>query len=585
MSAVQNLSFKIQSVSEPFVATAVVGTETLSKGFEFTVEGTGAWDTVPELVGKTCAWHDGRWFHGRIASIETMPPTCFFGNKKSLGVRMCVRPTFWFLSHGRRCRIFEQTTAVQVIKSVLSAANISYTVNAQTHGTERADTITQYQESDAAFVERLSATHGLFSFFTHASDGHTLVFADDASRYEKSGVTLVRGKSLNDNGFVPAKRSATSVGSATLQSWDWTKPTAVLEASACKKTSFEGVGVYSALDETLPTDADVLKNRAKTVLEPSEWLCGTSACPKLAPGHTVELDGALHVVVSVSHGWTAAEGYKNAFESVLASETVRPAPVSAPHVFGLHTALVVGKENVSCDEQGRVQVQFPWDRDHKSGWLRVAQASAGNGWGHVSIPRVGQEVLVSFLYGNPDQGVVVGALYNGANVPPYIKETPAVCVWKTETEGENGYSELAFFDKKDHERVVLSGFKDVECVAQTGNFTTTVKKGQHALTVEEGSSEVVVKKGDLTVTVSQGKVTINVQGAVSLSVGGDHAVTVRGNLHIKSDVGLTLEAPTISLKGNSVSIASQGPLNLEGATADLKASAVASIKGALVKIN
>ncbi len=293
--------------------------------------------------------------------------------------------------------------------------------------------------------------------------------------------------------------------------------------------------------------------------------------------------------------------YTNRFEAIPAETQYRPALVTPwPHVGGSHTGTVVGPdgEEIYTDKHGRVQVVFKWDIDDakkldKSCWIRVVQPFAGQQFGIQFIPRIGHEVLIEFLDGNPDNPVVVGSLYNGANLPPYAlpdNKTQSGIKTKSTLKGSTeNYNELRFEDKKGEEHINVQAEKDLHTLVKNdetrnvGNDRTTVIHHQDEKTVEEGDDLTTVLKGeqhikvsdnnrtlhvekDHTVTVNGNeKVTVKlnrdvtVQGDQSHSVTGDDTVTINGKqtTKIKKDHAVTIE------EGNDKLEVSQGNLDVQ----------------------
>jgi type VI secretion system secreted protein VgrG len=280
-----------------------------------------------------------------------------------------------------------------------------------------------------------------------------------------------------------------------------------------------------------------------------------------------------------------------------------PLRTAKPRIAGSQTALVVGAagEELWTDAHGRIKVQFHWDQrgakdENSSCWVRVAQAWSGPGWGGFVLPRVGQEVVVSFLEGDPDRPLVTGCVYNGTNAPPYAlpDARTRTTLKSSSSPGGDGFNELRFEDKAGEEEVYLHAQKDL--TVEVGNArTVTVSEADDTLTVNKGNRSVTVETGNETLTVA-GTREIKVTGAethtseadFNHTVGGSLTVEVTGNVTIKASGSLSLEA------GTSVSIKAGTALTLEGGTTmTLKGAAsgtvdgggMLTVKGGLVKIN
>ena len=273
--------------------------------------------------------------------------------------------------------------------------------------------------------------------------------------------------------------------------------------------------------------------------------------------------------------------------------------------------MVVGAagEELWTDAHGRIKLQFHWDQrggkdENSSCWVRVAQAWAGPGWGAFTLPRIGQEVVVSFLDGDPDRPLVTGCVYNGTNAPPYaLPDAQTRTTLKSSSSpGGNGFNELRFEDKAGEEEVWLQAQKDLT-IAVGNARAVTVAEADDTLEVSKGNRSVTVATGNETLTVA-GTRAVKVTGAEThtseadhtLKVGGNLTIEVAGNITIKASGALSLEAATsLALKaGTSLAIEAGTALSLEGGTTmalkgaasgTVEAGALLEIKGALVKIN
>jgi type VI secretion system secreted protein VgrG len=302
-------------------------------------------------------------------------------------------------------------------------------------------------------------------------------------------------------------------------------------------------------------------------------------------------------------------------------------------VVGCEPARVVGPsgEEIWTDKHGRVKVHFPWDRDaaddKRAPWIRVAQATAGKGVGALFLPRVGHEVVITYINGDPDRPLVTGSVYNGSNVTPAslpANQTQSILRTLSSKQGSAG-NELRFEDKKDSEQLYMHAQKDM-LVEIENALTTTVKKGTETHTLEEGDRTVELKKGkethkvkgtrDLTVTgaethTNEAAFTHKVKGDFALTVDGSLTITVKGAIKLSSDGAVTLEAGTsfkaksgtdlaceagtgltskagtaLTLQGG-VKIDSKAPMinSKADATQTVEAGAMLTLKGAMAKVN
>jgi type VI secretion system secreted protein VgrG len=246
-----------------------------------------------------------------------------------------------------------------------------------------------------------------------------------------------------------------------------------------------------------------------------------------------------------------------------------------PMIRGPQTARVVGSpgDEISTDQYGRVKVKFHWDRadvqdDRRTCWIRVAQASAGAGWGSIFIPRVGQEVVVEFLEGNPDRPLITGVVYNANMTVPYsLPENKTVSTIKSNSStGGGGSNELRFEDRAGQEEVFFHAQKDFkkivlndETVTIHHDTTTTVETGDRRVTVSQGGDTLTVSTGNHTISVSAGKSAITAAQSITLTVGAN-SVTI-------DNTGVTINAATVSIQAQAtLSLQAGGPMTVSAAT-------------------
>lgn len=420
--------------------------------------------------------------------------------KKLTTYRVAVVPAVHRLEHRSDCRIFQDKTVSAIVQAVLEEAGLS----AGTHfrfalrGKEvtRAYCV-QYRESDWSFVCRLLEEEGIFYFFEHTAGGHVLVMTDANSTFEPiAGASLIKyrppmgalAKGEHIHRFQISGEMRT--GAVSTRGYDFEKPNVPPEGEA-KAPKDTDLAVYEPMHadaERAPVDRTKIRLEERRVFVRAGQ--GESACERLAPGFSFSLEehprdgfNAKYVVTRLEHrGFEPAMSelmgtmtgdvrYENRFECIPEKTPYRPPLLTPrPTIKGLQTAFVVGPkgEEIHTDAFGRIKVQFHWDKlgkkdDKSSCWLRVGQSFAGPGWGAVFLPRVGQEVLVDFLDGDPDRPLVVGAVYHGVNKPPYTlpDEKTKSTVKSSTSPGGAGFNELRFEDKKDKEEVFLHAQKDL----------------------------------------------------------------------------------------------------------------------------
>ncbi|MDX1367890.1 type VI secretion system tip protein VgrG [Pseudomonas sp.] len=447
----------------------------------------------------------GNGIHGliyRVAQGES--------GKRLHRYHVTLRPQLAYLAHRVNQRIFQHLRVEKIISQVLEEHGIQAGAYAFQFGPtvypER-EYCVQYDESDLHFIQRLCEEEGIHYHFQHSEQGHVLVFGDDQTVFPKLPVTAYQ----QDSGLVAdepvvkrfALRLETRSNRVTRRDYDFEKPRLLMEAA------FNSEFSPDLEDYDYPgrfVERERGKHLSKRALERHrsdyELATGESDQPLLVSGHYLNLGAhpreewnQLWLLSEIFHqgkqpqvleesitsapsplrgeGWGEGkegdtdfqQGYRNRFSATPWDVLHRP-PLNhpKPKVLGSQTAVVTGPqgEEIHCDEYGRVKVQFHWDRegqgnDKTSCWLRVASSWAGDRYGGIAIPRVGMEVLVTFLEGDPDQPLVTGCLYHAEHLVPYpLPANKTRSVFKTlSSPGGGGYNELRIEDKKGEEQIYL----------------------------------------------------------------------------------------------------------------------------------
>lgn len=556
-------------------------------------------------------------------------------------------PTLWLLTLSRDRKIYQDKSAADIIKAVLG--DFAVVFDAQLTGTYGVrEYCVQYDETAFDFISRLMEEEGIFYFFTFADGKHTMVLAD-ASSAHKDGTDAKALKFFPDQ---DGRRRMDVVNQLEFEKklvsqkfevgdYNYLTPTtslaATVEGTAGKGKQFVYPGKHAvAADGTQrATMRSQLSQSGVAVAR------GTSYCYPLTAGAKFTLSehprAALNtalVLRSVTH-WASAAQYCNAFEAFDATVPFRaPRLAPLPRVHGSQTAFVVGPsgEEIWTDEHGRIKVQFHWDRvgvkdDKSSCWVRVAQSWAGKGWGSLFLPRIGQEVVISFVDGDPDRPLVTGSVYNAENKPPITlpsMQTQSTIRSRSSKEGAAG-NEMRMEDKKDAEEFYFHAQKDMKVEIENdlatllhkGNETHTLEKGDRTIDVQTGKETHSVK-GTRELTVTGNETHTNkadfkqvVSGKYELKVTGDLLIDVTGTITIKSassvstkaGTALTNEAGTALTNKAGTALTNEAGTGLknkagttldnEGAMVNNKASAsqtvdgggMLTLKGGMVKIN
>jgi type VI secretion system secreted protein VgrG len=545
------------------------GWEAISEGFSFVVT-TVAPSSEPvelgDLVGKratlTLAVAATSAGAGDVRAVRGVVERAELGEegKKLTAYRVTLAPTAHALRHRFDVRIFQELSVPDVVKKVLGEAGVAHQLKLS-GSYEPREYCVQFRESDWDFVARLLEEEGIHTYFDHDGDDDVLVLADAKGAHapiagDAELVFRPPGGALVASEHVSAFRSAEErrTGKVTVRDYDFKKPSLVLESVASGELDGDLERYDSPGGHTTQPVGDHRARTGHERLETGRRVGhGSSACGRFIPGSTFTLaehpTSALnreYLLTRVEHRGSdphmeGAGGvpYENDFEVVAADVALRPARVTPkPVVHGIQTAIVVGPsgEEIHTDEHGRIKVQFHWDRlgkrdDKSSCWMRVAQAWAGPGYGAMFLPRVGHEVVVSFVDGDPDRPLVTGSVYHGANVPPYAlpgNKTRST-VKTSSSPGGGGYNELRFEDKKGNEEVYLQAERD---------WNTLVK---HDRAQKVGHDEVLDVGHDRTLTVGANE-TETIGEARAIEVGADHTEKIGANmtLSVGGNLGQTV---------------------------------------------
>ncbi|TVT83495.1 type VI secretion system tip protein VgrG [Pseudomonas sp. H3(2019)] len=518
--------------------------------------------------------------------------------------QLVLRPWLWWLTLASNNRVFQNLATSDIVTTIFKAHGFTDFQLKLTGSYTPREYCVQYGETDFAFVSRLLEEEGIFWFFTHEDGKHTLVLGDSNDAF----VPISNGPKVTYLGQRMGERELHGIrsGQVCVQAvagvyratdYEFTTPTTSLydqaEAVAGPRSIYEHPGGYNA-----KARADALtKQRVDGLRSQEKRFVGESDCRWLVPGHWFTLAGhddpTLNidwVVTAVTHE-ASHDSYRNRFKAIPKATPYRPARLTPKPRMHTQTALVVGKsgEEIWTDQYGRIKLQFPWDRDGKndessSCWVRVVQPWSGKGFGMQFVPRIGQEVIVTFIDGDPDRPLVTGCVYNGDNALPYaLPANQTQSGIKTHSsKGGGGFNELRFEDKKDAEEVFLQAQKDFkinvlnDTTASVGHDEILTVKNARTRTVKEGDETVTLEKGKRSVTIQTGSDSLDVKDSRTVKVGanqnhstggnyehkvtGDYSLTVDGNLTIKVSGTLTLQS------GGSFAIKSGADLAAQAST-------------------
>ncbi len=477
-----------------------------------------------------------RYFHGLIKRFSQA------GNDRTFAHFSAeIVPRLWLLTKKVRSRIFQQITVPDILRQALDGLDVAYELSANYYPR---DYCVQYGETDFEFVSRLMEEEGIYYFFRHSDSTHQMVVTDNANQHPsvaiQYGVPYDDGSGgVWDEMRITRWEKSQELRSGKVTLWDYCfeLPGNHLEAD---ETTIDGVKVGDVVHHLLlggnddleiyeypggfaqrfdgvdrhggPTPAelqDIFKDNQRTArirMEQEETASlevgGSSDCGHFVPGHKFTLqrhfnadgDYLLTRVEHKAHLGAYATGkeqdftYENRFAAIPTTLAYRPQRVTRkPVIAGIQTATVAGPESdgIYCDQYGRVKVQFHWDREGKndgdsSCWLRVAQIWAGNRWGAFFWPRVGHEVVVTFEEGDPDQPIVIGSVYNAANMPPLVlPATNMFCGIKSQSvrgKANENFNSIVFVDKKGMEHMAIQSERHMVINAE---FDVDFRAGRH----------------------------------------------------------------------------------------------------------
>lgn len=647
---------RLLEVKTPLGANTVVinglsGTEVISGCFNLTLNLLADRDAKikpKDLLGKAVSvsmldndnGDDKRYFHGIVNHLSQGPRDERFQHYSANVV-----PWLWFLTLKTDSKIFQDKTVVEIIKAIFddlksSFPDVSY--RDETMGNHiPLDYCVQYRESDFNFVSRLMEHDGIFYFFEHTADKHTLVLADSNSSIKtisgNSTVLYFEGGFGEREGVVSHWEEQIQVGSGkfTFRDHHFQLPTKPLEVTEPAKDPnapgslevYDYPGAYALRFKNPEQRLGQVENEGQKLvrirMEEEELAgrvyVGSSDRRNLLSGHKFSLskhfvsDGQ-YTITSIEHSarqspdYISGEGiagnpYQNRFTCVPSGVTIRPfRSANKPVIAGPQTATVAVKsgEESWLDKFGRVRVQFHWERKGKNNetsacWVRVAQPWAGASWGAHFWPRVGQEVVVEFLEGDPDRPIITGSVYNQANMPPYALPDnytrSGIITRSSKNGGSKNFNELRFEDKTGQEQIFINAEKDMDHRVEH-DHRIFIGANQH-LIVKANQTELIEGNKDEHV---KGVHVEKVDSNASREVGGDHKEKIAGKLSLQvggaqhQTVGsvYTLQAgDEIHLQAGSKIVIEGGmEVSIKGAGGfvDIGASGV-TIQGTLVTIN
>ncbi|MCC5973392.1 MAG: type VI secretion system tip protein VgrG [Rubellimicrobium sp.] len=653
------------------------GTEYLNGLFEFTVEALSATHDVNfnALMGTHATveletdHHGPRVFDGIVTSAA-------WSGVEDGGHRftLTLRPWFWLAGFRRNQRIFHNRSAPQILGELVrrySDLGAPAFASRLTRKYPPLEYTVQYQESDLDFARRLMERFGISFHFAHAKGTHTLVLTDIPEEHapiaggSRPYVGILGERHAEEEHFWSwSEQSNMTTGATRLIDYNFKDPNAGMEVAHLGDAeypngdmeSFEYPGDYG----TQSMGEHVARLRTSQSRGGDRRAHAIGRCLSLGAGMTMKLTGDQipgvkdegYLCLSATHSYSAQAydtvgaaapanddpTYTGSYVLMPSSAPMAPPRGTAiPRVHGPLTAVVVGQDEIDCDEFGRILVKFHWDlAGANSMRCRVSQAWAGQGWGGMVIPRVGMEVIVEFIDGDPDYPIVTGCVYNGLNMPPYtLPDNRTRATLMSKTHGGEGFNELRFEDGKDKEEVFVHAQKDmnekvrnnatrrvnVNLVESIGNNRGVevhnnafdVVGGDYSLNVGPGQRGRFSPSGCDTDTQGigaegeglgklgqgpqgEGNMELSIANNLSESIGNNHseaigrnkASTVGQDYYIDAgkqfvlDVG---EKITIKCGLSVITLDKSGSVSINGKAIDLKGNSTVTVKSSAVKIN
>jgi len=630
------------SLGETLQLASMRGSEALSELFEYDVELVSDDPNVDEtaLLGKpatikvSLADEKTRYFHGLVTSFG------YAGTRGRYVVyHATMRPWLWLLSQASDCRIFQRMSVPDVISEVFKEHGFGdYKLSLSGDYPQR-DYIVQYRETTLNFVQRLLEQEGIYYYFKHEESRHSLEIVDEMSAhstqpgYEK--VPFFEPGTLNDDDFFDRWTAQRHVrtGTYAMTDFHFEKPKADLSAQLAKPGQYEHADKeffdYPGGYETSKDGERYVRARTEAIQAHELGFQGAGNVRGLGPGVLFELTNLHREKLNTKYLVTAAsyeidggdyESTKrgaaapfhctvHAVDSTIPYVATRRAP--KPVVSGPQTATVVGPkgEEIWTDNYARVKVQFHWDRkgkrdENSSCWIRVAQIWAGVNWGGIHIPRIGQEVIVEFLEGDPDRPIVTGGVYNKDNMPPYglpdNQTQSGIKSRSTPKGGADNANEMRFEDKKGEEQLYLQAERNMDVLVKKDQSVTVKASRTKSVTGTEtnsvdGGRKTTIKEYD-NLTVESANKNTTVHGQFNI-IADEHYKVLQGStqiflkdkVYVESNGDIELRNAGTHYTGGksgklSIAVMSEVSITCGAASITMKKDGTVEISGTKVKV-
>ena len=641
MSAGEILSIKIKTAfgDDAFVVQRLVVEESLSDTYVVNVnaftksasfDGDDLIHTKARVIFEVYGEKDAsskqgeRAYHGLITHMEHLKTIIDEEGQLAHYFHFQLRPTFWMLKHGQDHRIFQTQSAMDIIQAVLGdngAANIEVKASG---GTSVREYCVQYGETHFDFVSRLLEEEGIGYYFTHTESSHTMVLFDkstDFTAIDQGSLAFLNvqvEEPFVDRVFAFGKKSQVAPKAYKTTDYNYKTPHTQLLNSSAGPGFGEEVYEYPGLFDNSGRGHSLADQRMEEIEWVTKRVYGRTSCASLAPGYTFSLTdhpittyNKEYAVSYVRHEINSQAGvqssddpvhnmltYANSFEGFLKSIPYRPYRKTRKNrIYSSQTAFVTGAgTEVYGDPMGRIKVKFHWDLrnpddETSSCWVRVSQSLSGATWGALYMPRIGMEVVVTFIDGDPDRPLVTGCVYNQSFMPPYSpQDLPHYMTLKSKTfDDPAGSNELRFSDKPGVEEVYLHGQYDMNTVIEhsrtekmnTGDDTLTIFKGDKSI-FQKGNGTMyltLIDKGDKTTKLKKGNLIIDVNGTILIKATKDITIQTPKNIIMKAGKNIKMEAGKNIQSEAGMNIKSEAGMNIKSeAGMNIKSEAGMNIK-------
>lgn len=551
-----------------------------------------------------------RVFHGVVRRMDSVG----LAQRDRWQYRLEVVPRLWFLAQTVDCRIFQQKTAVEILQQLFSEHQVA-PVDFRIFGQQPVrEYTTQYNETDLDFAHRLLQESGYFYFFEHTASDHTLVITDANQAFRMLAEPDHRVVHNGDNVDIFnlwGEALATAYGTVQLQDYDPTRPSTPVFGQ--QSTTFATAGA-AARDvfrwPAMTVENSIAADRARFRMQAAEAAAGLrhghGFDPNLCPGFRFTLaldpftgaenvDHAIHGTIHRAFdetwiGGTSVPDYDTDFTCFQQSTPWRDdLSIPRPAMTGIFSAIVLGEpgEEIHADPLARIKVRplFDHRKDTVASmavWIRILHAWSGNTWGWQHLPRVGTEVGISFMNGDPDNPVVVGCFYNQDMQPVFpvpAQQTKQGFRSRSTLHGNREeYNELSFDDRKGEELVLLHAQKDHKIEVENDQNATI---GNDRTVITANNDSLTSKHGNVTITATAGSVTITAATEITLTVGGSSIVmtpdsislTTTGAVSVSAEGAVTTEAlgDVNTSAGGLISLEAIGDVNIEGTAVTIEA--------------